>query len=133
MKCHILAAGFIAAGFVAADRVYLPQSDGKYYVGKSQFVFNHTTPNDPVAPGPDHTGTFLLTSIFYPTEQNPTKHNTLRYVDPVLGNLTEQGWGLPTGILENIWTYIQVSYRSFCSPAQACSIRVDCLRMNHRH
>jgi hypothetical protein len=94
----------------SAERVYLPEASGQYHVGKTQHVFNHTTHNDPVAPhGSNHTGTFFVVSIFYPSEYVPKRNETLQYLDPILAKLLEQELSIPAGTLQTLWTPYMVS------------------------
>lgn len=98
----------VAAVALASDRVFLPKPYGKYHVGKTQHVLNHTTYNDPLAPeGSNNTGTFILVTILYPTTKEPTASTSLKYMDYELAHLIEQGWGIPEGEIQKLWTHIQ--------------------------
>ena len=77
---------------------------GPYHVGITQHVFNHTTPNDPVAP-PD-ASSILLATIYYPTLSIPIPGiNTAQY----LGVTTAKLWGdalkFPNGSLQSLSTW----------------------------
>ncbi|KAF2795800.1 hypothetical protein K505DRAFT_272685 [Melanomma pulvis-pyrius CBS 109.77] len=89
------------------NRLMLPSPLGKYRVGKTQHIFNHITPHDPVAPLKwNGTGRFLLASIYYPTESPHEEGNTLQYLDRPLAEYLETRYRLESGILSKIWTPI---------------------------
>ena len=77
---------------------------GPYHVGYTQHVFNHTTPNDPVAP--QNASSILLATIYYPTLTIPIPgNNTAPYLDPT----TAQLWGdilqYPNNSLQSLQTW----------------------------
>ncbi|KAF2478276.1 uncharacterized protein BDR25DRAFT_390521 [Lindgomyces ingoldianus] len=87
---------------------FFPNPSGRYHVGKTQHVFNHTTHDDPVAPdGSNHTGNFIVVTILYPTTQAPNPETSLKYMDHTLADLIEKGWGIPEGELQKLWTPLQ--------------------------
>lgn len=71
-----------------AFAVPFPPPTGPYHVGYTQHVFNHTTPNDPVAP--PNASSVLLGTLYYPTAEIPIPgNNTAPYLDPTTAAL----WG----------------------------------------
>ena len=95
--------GLLLLWFAVIGAVSIPPTTGKYYVGLTQHVFDHITPNDPVAP--NCTGTTLLLTFYYPTLQAP---NTTRpYTDPITASLFEQAWSYPPGTIANLTTTLQ--------------------------
>lgn len=103
--CIILLAAVAAA---ASEKVFLPKPSGKHFVGKTQHVFNHTTLDDPTAPiGTNNTGTFIVVTVLYPTGKEPTAETSLKYMDFELARLIEEGWEIPSGELQNLWTHLQ--------------------------
>ncbi|KAF2813623.1 alpha/beta-hydrolase [Mytilinidion resinicola] len=94
----------------AVVAIPFPPPTGPYGVGITQHVFNHTTPNDPVAFAvkPSNGTGHLLTTIYYPTLQLPTPLNTTApYLDPTTASV----WGDPLlfskGALETLTTWTQ--------------------------
>src|ERR1700753_3178291 len=88
---------------VAASAHSLPPPTGQYHVGITQHVLDHITPNDPFAP--NHTGTSILLTIYYPTLQIP---NTTRpYLDKGLAVYFETYFNWTSGSLSNITTNLQ--------------------------
>lgn len=90
---------------VIVDAVAFPPPTGQYHVGITQHVFNHTTPNDPVAPA--NASSDLLITIYYPTLTVPTPENTYQYLDPVTAQLWGSALQFPPGTLENLTTWTQ--------------------------
>ncbi|KAF2097054.1 hypothetical protein NA57DRAFT_77307 [Rhizodiscina lignyota] len=108
MLLTLLVAIFVAVVAAASDKVFFPWPSGKYHVGKTQHVFNHTTHDDPVAPkGSNNTGEFIVVTILYPTTRAPTAETSLKYMDFELAHLIEKGWQIPNGELQKLWTHIQ--------------------------
>ncbi|KAF2179004.1 hypothetical protein K469DRAFT_731286 [Zopfia rhizophila CBS 207.26] len=73
-----------------------------YQVGITQHVFNHTTPNDPVAP--KNASSKLLATVYCPTLSMPSPGEAAPYLDPITAtptlNKTSHGTSqLPTVIL----------------------------------
>ncbi|KAL1869129.1 hypothetical protein Daus18300_005665 [Diaporthe australafricana] len=92
----------------AADRVYFPVPSGDYHVGKTQHVFNLTSPGCPVTPdGYNDTDAYIVVTILFPTEQEPTPATSSKYMDYELARLIEEGWDIPTGELQKLWTTVQ--------------------------
>lgn len=92
----------------AADRVYFPKLPGDYYVGKTQHIFNLTGPGCPVTPDRyNDTDTYIVVTILFPTEQEPTPATSSKYMDYELARLIEEGWDIPTGELQRLWTTVQ--------------------------
>lgn len=107
MLCGILLnmAAVMTAG---ADRVYSSKRPGDFYVGKTQHVFNLTSPDCPVTPdGYEYTDTYIVVMILFPTEQEPTPATSSKYMDNELPRLIEEGWDIPTGELQRLWTNVQ--------------------------
>ncbi|KAF2996810.1 hypothetical protein E8E13_001807 [Curvularia kusanoi] len=82
----------------------LPPPTGPCNVGLKPLVFPKLTLNDPVAP--NGTGTSVLLSIYYPTEQSarPTK-----YIWPALSSLYDAYFALPNGSFGNVTAQIAYS------------------------
>ncbi|KAF3001556.1 hypothetical protein E8E13_009758 [Curvularia kusanoi] len=92
-----------ALSFQAAFAVPFPPPTGPYHVGYSQFVFDHTTQHDPLAP---QNASFLLATVYYPTLSVPiTGINTAPYSDVI----TAKSWGvqfeLPSSALPSLTTW----------------------------
>ncbi|KAH7081633.1 hypothetical protein BKA63DRAFT_213607 [Paraphoma chrysanthemicola] len=82
----------------------LPPPTGPYHVGYTQHVFNHTTPNDPVAP--QNASTVLLATIYYPTETIPVPgNNTAPYLDPTTASLWGDILQYPNNSLQSLTTW----------------------------
>ncbi|GME45053.1 hypothetical protein GTA08_BOTSDO03980 [Neofusicoccum parvum] len=92
--------------FLALSCAWLAQAisiwdpTGPYHVGYTQHVFNHTTPNDPTEPG-----TFMLTTIYYPTLVVP--NTTVPYMDPIAADIFEKTIGMTPGSLSRLTTRLQ--------------------------
>lgn len=99
----------IAAHVTAAvERVYFPEPSGDYYVGKTQHVFNLTNPGCPISSDKyNDTDTYIVVTILFPTEQEPTTETSSKYIDYELARLIEEGWDIPTGELQRLWTTVQ--------------------------
>lgn len=95
----ILAIPLIAA----AERFSAPT--GPYQVGITQHIFNHTTPNDPVAPA--NASSVLLATIYYPTLSTVSPNATAPYLDPVTAEIWGSAFGMPSGALESLTTWNQ--------------------------
>lgn len=92
----------------AADRVYFPEVSGDYYVGKTQHFFNLTSPGFPVTPdGYNDTATYIVVTILFATEQEPTPATSSKCMDYDFARLIEEGWDVPTGELQKLWTAVQ--------------------------
>lgn len=87
----------------AAER--FPSPSGPYQVGITQHIFNHTTPNDPVAP--KNATNVLLATIYYPTLSIPSPNATARYLDPTTAELWGSALHFPNGSLESLETWNQ--------------------------
>lgn len=88
----------------AVAAVSFPPPTGPYQVGYTQHVFNHTTPNDPVAPA--NSSSILLATIYYPTETIPFPgNNTAPYLDPTTAALWSDALGFPNNSLESLTTW----------------------------
>ncbi|KAH8824524.1 hypothetical protein DL96DRAFT_1501389 [Flagelloscypha sp. PMI_526] len=98
----------LASCVKATTNVSFPLPTGPYYVGQTQRIVNHTTPNDPVANPPNSTGTFFLVTFYYPTSQVPPQNNQTQ---PYLDETNVELWGgplqFPNGTLSNLTTNIQ--------------------------
>ncbi|KAH8764362.1 hypothetical protein F5883DRAFT_422442 [Diaporthe sp. PMI_573] len=102
-----------------ADRVYFPEPSGNYYVGKTQHVFNLTSPGFPVTPdGCNDTDAYIVVTILFPTEQEPTPETSSKYMDYELARLIEEGWDIPTGELQRLWTTVQWQPPVLTSPRE---------------
>jgi dienelactone hydrolase len=97
MKFSTIAFSF--ASVVQAVSIWNPS--GPYYVGYTQHIFDHITPNDPTKPG-----TFMLITIYYPTLQIANK--TIPYLDPISAANFESTIGLTTGVLSQLTTRLQL-------------------------
>jgi pimeloyl-ACP methyl ester carboxylesterase len=87
-----------------AFAVSLPPPSGPYHVGYTQQIFNHTTPNDPVAPA--NASSILLATIYYPTLTVPVPgNNTAPYLDPTTANLWGDALQYPNGSLQDLTTW----------------------------
>ncbi|ORY00177.1 Alpha/Beta hydrolase protein [Clohesyomyces aquaticus] len=80
-----------------------PPPTGPYNVGYTQKVFNHTTPNDPVAP--KNASDTLLVTIYYPTLSIPTPNATAPYLDSVTAELWGSALQFPSRSLESLKTW----------------------------
>lgn len=109
MLPSVLFIACIAFATAAQNKVFLPNPCGKYHVGKTQHVLNHTTFNDdPLAPKvTNRTETFIVVTILYPTKQAPTPQTVLKYMDHELASQIEKGWAIPSGELQKLWTSLQ--------------------------
>ena len=86
-----------------ASSLSITPSYGQYYPAITQHVFDHITPNDPVAP--NRTGDTLLATFYYPTLQKP---NTTRpYLDSTTASIYEDAYGLPPSTLASLTTDLQ--------------------------
>jgi pimeloyl-ACP methyl ester carboxylesterase len=97
--------GLLATLFIqVVSAVPFPPPSGPYHVGYTQHVFNHTTPNDPVAP--QNASSVLLATIYYPTLTIPVPgNNTAPYLDPTTAQLWGSALGYPNGSLESLTTW----------------------------
>lgn len=43
----------------------------------------------------------------YPTGNSPSPETSLKYIDFELARLIEEGWEIPSGELQNLWTHLQ--------------------------
>ncbi|KAH7008977.1 Alpha/Beta hydrolase protein [Ilyonectria destructans] len=77
----------------------LPQPDGPYNVGFSQYIIPHITPNDPT-PGP---GNALLAHLYYPT-RDTNGSSPVPYIDPKSAIIWGDALELPRGLLGNLTT-----------------------------
>lgn len=88
----------------AVSAVSLPPPTGPYHVGYTQHVFNHTTPNDPVAP--QNASSVLLATIYYPTLTVPVPgNNTAPYLDPTTAKLWGDILQYPNNSLQSLSTW----------------------------
>lgn len=77
---------------------------GLYHVGYTQHVFNHTTPNDPVAP--HNASSILLGTLYYPTAETPVPgNNTASYLDPTTAKLWGDILQYPNNSLQDLTTW----------------------------
>lgn len=96
---------FIATLLIrTAFAVSLPPPTGPYHVGYTQHVFNHTTPNDPVAP--PNASSILLGTLYYPTAVIPVPgNNTVPYLDPTTAKLWGDALQFPNNSLQSLTTW----------------------------
>jgi pimeloyl-ACP methyl ester carboxylesterase len=88
----------------AVSAVLLPPPTGPYHVGYKQHVFNHTTPNDPVAPA--NASSILMATIYYPALEVPYPgNNTAPYLDPTTANLWGSILQYPNNSLQTLITW----------------------------
>jgi hypothetical protein len=88
----------------AVSAVLLPPPTGPYHVGYTQHVFNHTTPNDPVAP--QNASSILMATIYYPTLTIPVPgNNTAPYLDPTTAKLWGDIFEYPNNSLQSLLTW----------------------------
>jgi pimeloyl-ACP methyl ester carboxylesterase len=88
----------------AAFAVQFPPPTGPYYVGYTQHVFNHTTPNAPVAP--QNSSSVLLATIYYPTLTIPIPgNNTAPYLDAITAKLWGDILQYPNDSLQSLATW----------------------------
>ncbi|KAJ4318294.1 hypothetical protein N0V94_004501 [Neodidymelliopsis sp. IMI 364377] len=88
----------------AAVAVPFPPPTGPYHVGYVQHVFNHTTPNDPVAP--QNASSVLLATIYYPTLTIPIPgNNTAPYLDATTAKLWGDILQYPNNSLQSLTTW----------------------------
>lgn len=88
----------------AAFAIPFPPPTGPYHVGYTQHVFNHTTPNDPVAP--QNASSILLGTLYYPTAEVPIPgNNTAPYLDPTTATLWGDILQYPNNSLRNLTTW----------------------------
>ncbi|KAF2021093.1 hypothetical protein BU24DRAFT_416760 [Aaosphaeria arxii CBS 175.79] len=88
----------------AVSAVPFPPPTGPYHVGYTQHVFNHTTPNDPVAP--QNASSILLATIYYPTLTIPVPgNNTAPYLDPTTAKLWGDILQYPNNSLQSLTTW----------------------------
>ncbi|KAF3041666.1 hypothetical protein E8E12_002477 [Didymella heteroderae] len=77
---------------------------GPFYVGYTQHIFNHTTPNDPVAP--PNASSILLGTLYYPTAELPIPgNNTAPYLDPTTAALWGDILQYPNNSLQSLTTW----------------------------
>jgi len=88
----------------AAER--FPAPSGPHQVGITQHIFNHTTPNDPVAPA--NASSVLLATIYYPTLSIASPNATAPYLDPTTAELWGTALHFPSGALESLTTWNQL-------------------------
>lgn len=92
-----------ALSFQAAFARSFPPPTGPYQVGYTQFVFNHTTQHDPLAPP---NASFLLATVYYPTLSIPiTGLNTAPYTDAVTAKSWEDDFEYPSSALQSLTTW----------------------------
>lgn len=97
---------FIVASLLlpAVAAVSFPPPTGPYHVGYIQHVFNHTTPNDPVAPA--NASSILLATLYYPTLTKPVPgNNTAPYLDPATASLWGDILQYPNNSLQSLTTW----------------------------
>jgi pimeloyl-ACP methyl ester carboxylesterase len=88
----------------AVSAVPFPPPTGPYNVGYIQHVFNHTTPNDPVAP--QNASSILLATIYYPTLTIPVPgNNTAPYLDPTTAKIWGDALHYPNNSLQSLTTW----------------------------
>ncbi|KAF2023920.1 hypothetical protein EK21DRAFT_79858 [Setomelanomma holmii] len=88
----------------AISAAQLPPPTGPYHVGYTQHVFNHTTPNDPVAP--QNASSVLLATVYYPTLAIPIPgNNTAPYLDPTTAALWGDILQYPNNSLQTLTTW----------------------------
>ncbi|KAH7130096.1 hypothetical protein B0J11DRAFT_522413 [Dendryphion nanum] len=88
----------------AVSAVPFPPPTGPYHVGYTQHVFNHTTPNDPVAP--QNASSILLATIYYPTLTIAVPgNNTAPYLDPTTAKLWGDILQYPNNSLQSLTTW----------------------------
>jgi hypothetical protein len=80
-----------------------PAPNGPHQVGITQHVFNHSTPNDPVAP--QNASNILLATLYYPTSAITNPNNTAPYLDPTTAELWGTALHFPPGALESLQTW----------------------------
>ncbi|KAH7409874.1 Alpha/Beta hydrolase protein [Phaeosphaeria sp. MPI-PUGE-AT-0046c] len=83
-----------------------PPPDGPYNVGITQTVFNHSSPNDPIAP--QNVSSILLATIYYPTLSLPNPETTTPYLDPINARIWDASRNLPNGSLSRLQTWTQL-------------------------
>ncbi|KAF2637412.1 hypothetical protein P280DRAFT_472127 [Massarina eburnea CBS 473.64] len=88
-----------------ASTTQFPPPTGPYNVGYIQHIFNHTTPNDPVAPA--NASSILLATIYYPTLSIPTPNATASYLDPTTAKVWGSALKFPSGTLESLRSWNQ--------------------------
>lgn len=108
-----------ALSFQAAlARPFAPPT-GPYQVGYTQFVFNHTTQNDPLAPP---NASFLLATVYYPTSSIPiTGTNTAPYTDAITAKSWEDDFQFPSSALQSLTTWNVLDAPSFDRPMHDAS------------
>jgi pimeloyl-ACP methyl ester carboxylesterase len=90
--------------FHAVSAVPFVPPTGPYHVGYMQHVFNHTTPNDPVAP--KNASSILLATIYYPALTIPVPgNNTAPYLDATTAQIWGSALQFPNGSLEGLTTW----------------------------
>lgn len=92
----------VLASLLTTLSLPLPGPTGKYAVGYTQHVFNHTTLNSLIAPN-GTTGNFLVT-FFYPSSQTP---NATIYLDPTLASILESYYSFSPDSLATITAPMQ--------------------------
>lgn len=81
-----------------------PPPTGPYHVGYTQHVFNHTTPNDPVAP--PNASSILLGTLYYPTAEIPIPgNNTAPYLDLTTAALWGNILQYPNNSIQSLTTW----------------------------
>jgi hypothetical protein len=84
-------------------RLHGLHSSSHYHVGLTQYVFNHTTQNDPVAP--DGIGRSILLSLYYPTLRDSKVSRP--YLDRGTAQVFETAWSYPNGTLSTLTADVQ--------------------------
>ncbi|KAF2493016.1 hypothetical protein BU16DRAFT_564309 [Lophium mytilinum] len=108
MLLVVLITIFVAV-VAAGGKVFFPKPSGIYHVGETQHMFKHTTHDHSLAPkGSNNTGEFIVVNVLHRTNRPPTAETSSKYMDFELARLIEQGWGIPNGELQKLWTHLQL-------------------------
>ena len=90
---------------VIIQAIQVADPGGKYGIGFRQQIIPKHTPDEQPLPSPNNTGTFILMSIYYPTESHSTKPGP--YADPTTAKIFEKLLHFPKGSLSLLETRLQ--------------------------
>lgn len=61
-------------------------------------------------------------TILFPTEQEPTPTTSSKYMDYELARLIEEGWDIPAGALQRLWTNVQWQPPALVNPQESLKL-----------
>ena len=89
---------------VVVQAIQVADPAGRYGIGFRQQIIPKHTPDEPL-PAPNGEGTFILMSIYYPTESHSAK--PWPYADPTSARIFEKLLKFPNGSLDSLETRLQ--------------------------